>query len=218
MRIYSILVLFCLISVNVGAVDVYVSDINTKKSLENVTLNVINPSGNYLNSSTTDVNGLSSFWMNETNLYYNITYEKFGYHTKYTSYSNDTDIINEVLYPISDDGMVNVNFGDKLFNPSRKFCVYYESNNRLDGCYTVDGNESITLLVNQNYYIVPQTETIDTFTSLKNMKDNLPFFAFMLTIFFLLIIGFVLIIKQVWKGSSKQVWRGSSRSSRRRKR
>lgn len=181
-------------------VDIQVIDINTKNNLETVLLSVTNPGGNVLNSSSSNSNGLLSLLINETHQAYNYSYSKLGYHSETNIVSNSTLIIYESLFPISGDGIVKLNFGDRLFNPDRQFCIYLD-NGRLDGCYKL--NDTVTLLVNQNYIVIPKTTFTDTVTSFENIKNNFGNMAFMVIIFIILTILSISIISHYWKGGFK---------------
>lgn len=179
MRYISFIVLLFLIS-NISAftVDIQTIDINNKQNIPNVLIKIYNPTGNILNSSSTNTNGLASLSINETLLNYTYTYNVLGYHIENDLVKNDTLIIYKAMYPISDDGLIQLNFGDKIFNTDREFCIYYRSNNRLDGCYRL--NDTISLLVNQEYIIIPKTTFTDSLTSFKNIKNNFSSNAFLL--------------------------------------
>lgn len=202
MRYTLLFVLLCLtLNATAFQIDIQVIDINNKANLENVKITVTNPGGNILNTSLTDSDGLVSLLVNETHTDYNYTYSKLGYHAETNIVNNLTTIIYESLYPISDDGIISINFGDRLFNEDRQFCIYYKSNNRLDGCYKL--NDTVTLLVNQEYIIIPKTTITDSLTSFENIKNNFSNNAFLIIMAIIIVILIISLTAHFWKRGFK---------------
>lgn len=198
--VYTLL-LFLLLTNSVNAVDIQVKDINTKVNLENVLISVYNPDSNLLNSSLTDANGLLSLYLNETPYNYTVTYAKLGYHTKISEMLNQTTVVYQTLNPISDDGIINIVFGDMLLNTNRRFCVYYD-NGRLEGCYYL--NDTVTLLVNEKYLVIPKTELTDTLSSIDNLKNNTKNIAFIVITLFLIVVLFMALYGKFVKSGGRR--------------
>jgi len=146
-----------------------VYDINTRNPIEAVEIKTYNNLSNLLNTSVTNANGLLDLQLNESSTYYIIQYVKIGYfpYEKNNTYDPiDTDL--EFLTPITQDGIIRIRFND-LTLTKHKFCLFFKENGRLDGCYLQ--NDTITILVNREYIIRPELETLDVFSSTENIKN-----------------------------------------------
>jgi len=148
----------------------YTADINNRQAIENLEITVTGNLSQALNSTFTDSNGFGNVSINETLEYYTVQYSKVGYHTQYINYTWTVDFSESVyMYPISDDGIVRLRFNDLTFN-TREFCIFYDLNDRLEGCY--GANETVQLLVNQNYTVNPKLVTMDLLSSEDSVKNN----------------------------------------------
>jgi hypothetical protein len=93
----------------------------------------------------------------------NISYtvDKLGYLSFSANVSNITADYTESVFltPLAVTGLIRVRFEDLTVAGSRGFCLYYDVNYRLAGCYQL--NETVDLLTNQNYTLVPQIQRSD---------------------------------------------------------
>ena len=204
MRLFAFIVLsfmFLSGSTNAFIVDIQVNDINTRANLENVITTVYNGDGNILNTSLTNSDGLISFHLNETWSQYEYEYQKLGYHTKIENATNTTNIIYQTLNPISDDGIVKIVFGDALFVPDRRFCIFFQ-NGRLEGCYQL--NDTVKLLVNQQYTVIPKTEITDTLSSFDNLRNNTKNIAFIVISFLMVAVLMMALYGKLVKGGRRR--------------
>ena len=116
----------------------------------------------------TNENGVYITTNNELEHFYNLT--KPGYFPSLNNYVNVTSDENIIYYmtPISEDGISRVRFND-LTGVDHEYCIYYAENDRLEGCYGLNGSETVQLIVNHEYLIKPKIELADGLTSIKNM-------------------------------------------------
>ena len=164
-------------SVNAYEAQYLITDINGGSPIASVNIQVNGNETQPINQSLTDASGLAILDINETLTYYNVIYSKTGYFSRIINYTTET-AINEVLTPISEDGITRVIFHDKM--SERRFCVFFRSNNRLKECY--QQNDTVQLLVNQEYIIIPQTDTMDLISSPENIRANMGIYAGTITI------------------------------------
>lgn len=156
----------------------YVADINNRMPLEGVSITIYGNYSQYLNSTYSSSMGYGNLSINETLAYYTTTYSKIGYHAQSVNYTWTTDPAESLyMYPISEDGIVRIRFNDLTFN-LREFCIFYDLNDRLEGCYTQ--NETVQLLVNQAYTITPKLETLDLLSSEESIKNNFLLYAMLI--------------------------------------
>lgn len=148
----------------------YLADINNKLPLEGVSIRIEGNLSQYLNSTYTSAEGYGNLTINETLEYYTAYYSKIGYHAQAINYSWTLDPAESVyMYPISDDGIVRIRFNDLTFN-TREYCIFYNSNDRLEGCY--NANDTVQLIVNQEYTIRPKISTLDLVSSERSIRNN----------------------------------------------
>ena len=153
------------------SIEYYIANINNRLPVEDAALTIYNNYSEVINTSTTNADGLSAFDINESRTYYTVKVEKIGYHTQYINYTwTGIDSESLYLYPISDDGIVRIRFNDLTYI-DRDFCVFYNSNGRLEGCYSM--NETVTLLVNQQYKITPKLGSLDILSSEASIEKNI---------------------------------------------
>lgn len=188
---------------NAFQVDFQIGNINGGQPLEDVILTLYNNESNQINVSATDADGLVSIGVNETVPFYNINYEKLGYHTLNKNITLDPlgDTVIDYMYPISNDGLVRITFGDMLFNDGRIFCVYYNENDRLEGCYKL--NDTVQLIVNKGYYIVPRITQSDIFSNPRNIRKNADLYSGMLPSYGLIFLV-ILLILYVYRRSKRK--------------
>lgn len=183
--------------------DLEIRNINGQQPIEGVVIDVIGNESQILNNTITNATGLTSININETLTFYQITYTKLGYHTSRdnVSFNGYDDIILKYMYPISEDGIVRLKIKDLLFYDDREYCIFYSENDRLEGCYRQ--NDTVQLLVNKEYYLVPEITETDIFTSSNNiLKNNSIYSGFIPSIIiFLLITSWIIgiMIKRIKK-------------------
>jgi len=180
---------------NAYQVDIQTVDINGGSPIQGVLLTVLGNETQPINTTTTDADGLASIWINETLTHYQYTYTKLGYHTLTKNYTAET-IIYEALYPISEDGITRIVFHDKT-NDEREYCIYYKQNMRLDDCYLL--NDTVSLLVNQEYIILPKSTFTDALSSPQNIRNNIGVFSGLITGIILLFI----FLYMIWNFKNK---------------
>lgn len=165
---------FIFLAGSVSAFDVgfVFENINNRVGVEGVSVSVRNNMSDVLNVSVSDSNGFAGLWLNESSSYYNVSIVKGGYHSLYLGRVWSGDVSEVVyLYPVSDDGIVRVRFHDLTFG-SRDFCVFYRDNQRLEGCYLM--NDTVKLIVNKEYDIVPRLHTQDMLSSESSIRRFFP--------------------------------------------
>ena len=155
--------------------DLFIGDINNKVGIDGALVVVLGNESQPINSTSSDAAGAASLWLNETLTYYTVTYSKGGYHTQTSNHSWITPATDTIyLYPISDDGIIRIRFTDMTLN-DRGYCIYFESNNRLEGCYGI--NDTAQVLVNQQYIVRPEIDIIDVLSSEQSITDNAMMFG-----------------------------------------
>ena len=176
----SLIGILILFSVSAQAMDIvfYIADINNRLPIEGAFINVYGNMSNYLNSTYSSSLGYGNLTINESLEYYTVEYSKIGYHAQSVNYTWTIDSAESVyMYPISEDGIVRIKFNDLTYK-DREFCVFYDLNDRLEGCYSQ--NETVQLLVNQAYTVTPKLETLDLLSSEKSIKDNFLLYAMLI--------------------------------------
>lgn len=169
-----------LLAVSAQAIDgvFYLADINNKLLLEGVSIIIHGNESQLLNSTYTSSLGYGNLTINETLTYYTAYYSLIGYHAQAINYTWTTDPAESVyMYPISDDGIVRIRFNDLTYN-TREYCIFYNSNNRLEGCY--NANDTVQLIVNQEYTVRPKIATLDLLSSEKSIKNNFLLYAMLI--------------------------------------
>ena len=157
----------------------YLADINTRTPIESAAIVVNGNLTQYLNSTSTDSLGFSNMSINESSTYYTASFTKLGYHTQYLNYTWTADNSQSVyMYPVSDDGIVRLKLHDMTLSV-RAYCILYDNNGRLEGCY--NQNDTVQLLVNQNYTVVPELTLIDIIASEASVKKNIMLFGGLFT-------------------------------------
>jgi hypothetical protein len=99
---------------------------------------------------------------------------KLEYITQTQHLSNGTQAVNVFLEPLSSDGLVRIVFQDVGLIERRGYCVYFNENMRLKGCYNM--TDEVRLLINKNYTIVPYIEAADLISTPNNLKNFLHIF------------------------------------------
>jgi len=154
------LILVGMVSADNFTLSYYFFNINTLESISNVSVTLTNNTIIYQDYS--DTNGLAYF-PSVTTGEYNIVYLRSGYITQTSTENistNKTD--NLYMYPISMDGIIRLNGFDMTFG-SRDILVYFRENGRLHNRYTE--NQTILLLTNREYIIVPELSAWDLSSS-----------------------------------------------------
>lgn len=165
-----------------------VKDINTMQPL-NATLTVYYRDNEALFSFDTfysGEDGLIYFPAASNEYFYNIT--KTGYFPLLDQYENITEdtAIYHYATPISQDGIIRFRMGD-LTPFEHEYCIYYQENSRLQGCYS--SNETATLIINKNYTFRP---TITDGDLLSNPEASKSFFSSIVNFAYPLVIILVL--------------------------
>ena len=201
---YLMLSVILISSVTAFQTDFQVGNINGGQPLESVIITLYNNESNQLNTSTTNALGLASMDVNETVSFYNVNYQKLGFHTlnKNISFDPSNNTVLEYMYPISQDGLVRLRISDLLISFGiREYCFFYTENDRLEGCYKL--NDTPQLIVNKEYYIVPTITQWDMFSSPENLRVNTPYFSGLIPTFLILFVIF-LIGHYIWRKSKRR--------------
>jgi hypothetical protein len=184
-KIIAYILLMCLIS-NVEAQDIIfiIKDFNSRALVDNASIT--------MNSTVFySVNGLKSFDIGYNNS--NYTVSKNDYFTENGIVNNifcESNVCPVFLRPISQTGLIYVKFRDNSVL-KHEICLFYRENNRLAGCFKE--NDTITLLNNHDYILIPQTGFTDNFNSLGSLKKGLPnITAIILPILFACFLFFIL--------------------------
>lgn len=144
-----------------------VFDYNTRAPVIYAIVTVSNDTG-VVASNLTDATGYVDLVLEAKQ--YNITAAKTGYIPETRPFDVATE--NSSLFslvPLSTTGIIRVRFNDLTIGlGEREYCIFYEINNRLAGCY--HGNDTVSLLVNQNYTLRPQIRHMDLLSSPSNLE------------------------------------------------
>ena len=149
-------------------IDYGVYNINNRVGIPSATIKIYGNETQLLNQTNTNDDGYATLDINETLTYYNIIISKIGYYdiNKNTTYTVDA-VDSSYMIPISTDGIIRLRFND-LTLQDHKFCVYFAENNRLDQCYE-RLNETVTILTNREYIIVPTITKYDIVSTPTNI-------------------------------------------------
>jgi hypothetical protein len=91
-----------------------------------------------------------------------------GYLTFSGNFTQYLPTVTFAMTPISIDAITRVRFQDIGLFAHKEICIYFQENGRLKGCYPT--NDTVTLLVNKNYTIVPIITTGDLVSTPGNIK------------------------------------------------
>ena len=141
-------------------------DINTLQLLAGVNVSVSNETS-LVSEGISAVNG---YVLLESGANTSFTAKKSGYIDHYQPFGVYQTVTNTYLTPYSLTGLIMGNFQDLTIAGNRDFCVYYQDNGRLHGCYTT-GNASVKFLTNRNYTIIPQITKSDAVSSPGNLRS-----------------------------------------------
>jgi hypothetical protein len=138
---------------------VHVSDINTMVPIVGANVSISN--GSVVLEGNTDSGGLyvSDFG---GEVPFNVSIGKNGYYPVFVSELNGSTVYNGFLYPMSSDGIIRFSVQNLGLSDRARYCVFFDENTRLKGCYLV--NDTLTLLVDRNYTVVPELTNMDLLT------------------------------------------------------
>jgi len=186
--------------VNAFTIDEGVFDLNTKEGIFNASVLLMNDT-DVINSSLTNAYGYCSLAGNPLNMVYSIQISAPGYYLYAYSQNitNASNYLSSYLIPFSTDGIVNIVGGDFSLNCHELF-IFYKENMRLAGRYFC--NDTIRLIVNHEYVIVPKMEKGDIISSVKNLKDNSYIYTELiigLGIVFLIAMLLLVVVVLIWR-------------------
>jgi hypothetical protein len=165
-------------------------DINTQNLIDNVSILFYNGTEKHL--GYTNSMGLASMECKDDSF---LILQKIGYQTSVNESLGNISSDNAFLrymYPISTNGIIRVKIKDNTLNGGHKFCFFYAENDRLSGCY--GENDTITLIVDHNYIIMPQIEKGDIINSPQAMGEGISYYYHYLWPFLLVMASLLLII------------------------
>jgi uncharacterized membrane protein YagU involved in acid resistance len=165
--IWSYLLILALIGyASAFEIQYLITDLNTRQPIENASIRIYNDT--FLASNTTDALGLSLLY-SDMPLQFE-TIRRTGYLSQNNSVSDAVDGQHLIyMIPISSTGLIRVRFRD-FMGGERGYCVFYVENNRMLGCFGL--NDTINLLVNKEYIIVPEIKLSDSITDLEGMEKT----------------------------------------------
>lgn len=146
-------------------IDFNIYNINNLQPLQgvNITYNIS------ADSTATDSLGAATLTLPADMDVYPIRYTLSGYHTTNINYTWTGSTVESVaMYPISTDGLVFIRIRDHTLN-NRETCILYGGSQRIQGCY--QANETIKLLVNQEYVFVPEIHHLDMVSSRRGLEQ-----------------------------------------------
>jgi hypothetical protein len=148
----------------------HIRDLNTKKNIANASVTYYNNNTYY--NKTTDNEG---FVYNNDGfngvMFYNVS--KSGYFPLHNAYINisENTYLPYFMTPISDTGLIKIKFMDD--NPIKhKLCLFYE-NMRIENSNCYAENDTMQLINNKNYYVIPSTGFTDNFNTLSTIYEYL---------------------------------------------
>lgn len=175
------------------SIEYRIFDYNTYQPIEGVNITLLGLNNNNF-SAISDIHGIALI----ENIPYSYNFTVNTYKAGYTQYSviryYDTDTTEDIyLYPSTTEGIIRLTFSDLTLS-EHKFCLYFTDNNRLQGCYSTNSNESVTIHNNINYTFIPLITKTDIVTNPENLLTFLPFLTPMMIGLLILVILIIFVI------------------------
>ena len=136
--------------------DFYVYNYNTLQPIENANITVYNSS--YEFSTITDNQGFGTLSSSTADYQYRVWRSGYAEYDSFLNVTNDTE--KEIyLIPQSNSGIIRLRVVDMTVLGGHEYCLYFSSNNRLQGCYSL--NDTLTIHNNMGYIWIPILQKTD---------------------------------------------------------